>query len=180
VLLANAFPEGYPEGISSRRWAAPALAAMGAALPLLTPGDLRQGRAVSSGIVNDGWRRYLPGERIPESSPEEAGRTLAKLSSHQELTFFAHFDTDGAGHRGGMEGAMAAIERVDAFLGGVLGALPPSHLLLITSDHGNLEDIRVGHTRNPALGVIAGGGAGELKPPASLVEISSFVLDLLH
>ena len=55
-----------------------------------------------------------------------------------------------------MEGAIAALERVDSFLGGYLTAAPPDAVLLVVSDHGNIEDVRVGHTRNPALGLVVG------------------------
>ena len=72
-----------------------------------------------------------------------------------------------------MEGGVAALERVDAFLGGYLESAPPDALLLIASDHGNLEDVTGGHTRNPALGVVAGRDAerraGEL---GSLLDVA--------
>ena len=55
-----------------------------------------------------------------------------------------------------MEGAIAALERVDSFLGGYLAAAPPDAVLLVVSDHGNIEDVTVGHTRNPALGLVMG------------------------
>ena len=58
--------------------------------------------------------------------------------------------------------AMAAIERVDAFLGGLLAGAPSDLLLLVVSDHGNLEDPARQHTRNAALGLAAGPGHGEL------------------
>jgi hypothetical protein len=51
--------------------------------------------------------------------------------------------------------------------------------LLVASDHGNLEDIRGGHTRNPALGLAAGPdarGAGALR---DLREVAGFVLGVL-
>jgi hypothetical protein len=32
---------------------------------------------------------------------------------------------------------------------------------VVASDHGNIEDIRVGHTRNPALALVVGPGHGE-------------------
>jgi len=54
-----------------------------------------------------------------------------------------------------------ALERVDAFLTGVLTTLPADHLVFVVSDHGNIEDTRGGHTRNPALGLIAGPDAAE-------------------
>jgi 2,3-bisphosphoglycerate-independent phosphoglycerate mutase len=74
------------------------------------------------------------------------------------VTLFAHYDTDYTGHRGGMAGGVAAVERVDAFLGALVEALPEDVLLVVSSDHGNLEDIRGGHTRNPVPVLAVGPG----------------------
>ncbi len=89
---------------------------------------------------------------------------------------YAHYYTDVAGHRGGMGGAVAALERVDRFLGGVLSDLPRDTLLLLASDHGNIEDIRAGHTRNPALGLALGPRADTLALPRDLTEVSGLIL----
>ncbi len=75
------------------------------------------------------------------------------------LTFFAHYSTDYAGHRGGMTGAVRALERVDAFLEGLVSAVDSDTVVLVVSDHGNIEDTRGGHTRNPALGLVVGPAA---------------------
>jgi hypothetical protein len=103
---------------------------------------------------------------------EAAGRTLAGIARGATLTLFAHYHTDHAGHRGGMEGAVRALERVDAFLGGLLEAAGPSWIVGC-SDHGNIEDVRRGHTRNPALGFVlragdpGGGAMGRGRRPAA-------------
>jgi phosphopentomutase len=60
-----------------------------------------------------------------------------------------------------MDGAVAALERVDEFLGGVVDALPGEVLLVIGSDHGNIEDVTAGHTHNPALALLYGPAAHE-------------------
>jgi phosphopentomutase len=76
-----------------------------------------------------------------------------------------------------MEGAVAALERVDRFLAGVVEALPPSCTLLVASDHGNIEDTRTGHTRNPALGLASGAGADALADSVSaLTDVAGAVL----
>lgn len=156
VAFANAYPKGWPGPRGGRRVAAPPLAARGAGLLHRHEESLADGSAVSSEIVNDGWRRHLGHDWIPEISEEGAGRNLAAIAASHDLTFYAHYDTDTAGHRGGMDGAVAALERVDRFLAGVMTALPAHTNVLITSDHGNLEDVEAEHTRNPALGVAAG------------------------
>lgn len=162
VAFANAYPSDWPGPGGSRRVAGPPLAARGAGVLDRHEEALRAGRAVASEIVNDGWRRYFGNDAAPVVTEEDAGRSLAGIAAGADLTLYAHYATDTAGHRGGMAGAVAALERVDRFLAGVLDALPPSCTLLLTSDHGNVEDVRTGHTRNPAMGVAAGEGARDL------------------
>jgi phosphopentomutase len=130
---------------------------------------------VASEIVNDGWRRHLDGS-LPEVTARAAGANLARISRGAELTLFAHYATDGAGHAQAMDPAVDALVRVDAFLAGVLAGLAPDTLLLVASDHGNLEDVRTGHTRNPALGLALGPGADAAAELADLREVTPFVL----
>ncbi|HLL46788.1 MAG TPA: hypothetical protein VK399_08755, partial [Longimicrobiaceae bacterium] len=67
-------------------------------------------------------------------------------------------DTDAAGHGEDLAVAVAALERVDAFLGGVVDALPDDALLVVASDHGNVEDVAGGHTLNPVPVIAVGRG----------------------
>lgn len=152
VAFANAYPREFLEA-PPRRWAAPPLAAQGAGLLVRHQEALAGGEAVASEIITAGWRSRWPEAGIPEVTPREAGATLARMARTHHLTLFAHYATDLAGHRGGMAGAREALERVDAFLGGIIEHLPPGALLLVVSDHGNIEDVASGHTRNPALGL---------------------------
>lgn len=161
TVFANAVPRGWPGPGGSRRVAGPPLAARGAGLLTRHVEALRVGRAVASEVGTEGWRRQLGHVDLPDVTPVEAGATLAALANGAQLTLWAHYGTDAAGHRGGMEGAVAALERLDAFLGGLLGAVREDLLVFLVSDHGNIEDVRGGHTRNPALGVIAGPRATE-------------------
>ena len=75
-----------------------------------------------------------------------------------------------------MEGSIDALERVDHFLRGLIETLTSEVLLLVASDHGNIEDIRGGHTRNPALGIASGPGSAEALDLSDLREVAPFVL----
>lgn len=182
VAFANAYPKGWPGPLPWRRRAAPPLAALSAGILTRDEEALVQGDAVSSEIVNDGWRRYLNRPDLPAPTPYEAGQTLARIASTADLTFFAHWSTDTAGHRGGMTGGIQALERVDAFLGGVMDSAPTGLELLVVSDHGNLEDVRGGHTRNPALGLWAQvDGTPKSHPPfEDLTGVTPFLLSRLQ
>lgn len=175
VAFANAYPKGWPG--ERRRLAAPPLAAQAAGLLDRHEEHLARGDAVASEIVNTGWRDHLGFEDLPEITAADAGRALARIAVSHRLTVYAHYATDIAGHRGGMEGAVGALERVDAFLDGYVSAAPADATLLVASDHGNIEDVREGHTRNPALGLIVGPDAqeraGEL---ASIMDVAGALL----
>ncbi|HEX6939839.1 MAG TPA: alkaline phosphatase family protein [Longimicrobiales bacterium] len=170
VAFANAYPEEVVDppagdGRRARRTplrAGPPLAALGAGLLTRHTAALVRGDAVASEITNEGWREHLGRSEVPEVTAAEAGHNLARIAAAHDLTLYAHYATDTAGHRRDLARAVEAAERVDAFLGGVLDALPRDTLLLVASDHGNLEDARVGHTRNPALALAHGPGHAEL------------------
>ena len=179
VAFANAYPRGWDGPVGGRRIAGPPLAARGAGVLDRHEEALARGEAVSSEIVNDGWRQHLGHRSVPEISAEEAGRNLARISRERDLTLYAHYATDTAGHARDMAAGVAALERVDAFLAGLLADLPADTLLLIVSDHGNLEDVRVGHTLNPALGVARGPGAERAAGLSDLREVTPFVLGVL-
>jgi 2,3-bisphosphoglycerate-independent phosphoglycerate mutase len=105
---------------------------------------------------------------------------LARIAREADLTLFAHYDTDLAGHRQDLAEAVAALERLDAFLGGLLGALGGDTLLVVASDHGNIEDVTTGHTRNPVPVVAAGpGGRGRGRRVASIADVAPALLSTL-
>jgi hypothetical protein len=176
VTFANAHAPGYPARADPRRVAAFAVAAVAAGLIDKDHRALARGAAIASEIVNETWRKRLPSSRIPSVTPEEAGANLAHIAAGSDLTVFAHYQTDIVGHRGGMRGATSALERVDGLLDGLLGGIRADSLVLVVSDHGNLEDVRRGHTRNPALGLALGQRAAAFAPPASLIGVAGAVL----
>ena len=140
-----------------RRPAAPPLAARAAGVAIRGLPELYAGEAIASSITNERWRAHA-GDDLPDVTPHEAARRLARIAQTAEVTLFAHYDTDYAGHRGALDGAVAALERVDAFLGGLVDALADDTLLVIGSDHGNVEDATGGHTTNPVPVLAVGPG----------------------
>jgi hypothetical protein len=176
VAFGNAYPRQWHERAPLRRVAAPPLAALGAGLLTRGQEELARGEAVSSEIVNDTWRTHWPGASIPAVTARAAGATLGGIAAASDLTFYAHYATDTAGHRGDADACATALRRVDEFLAGVLDTLPPTHLLLVASDHGNIEELGAGHTRNPALGILAGPDApARARTVESLVDVAGAV-----
>lgn len=180
AVFANAYPLS---GIAAdprifRRPAGPMLAAQSVGALTRGAAELAEGRAVASSITNERWREHL-GDDVPDATPEEAARTLARIAAGADVTLFAHYDTDYTGHRGALDGAVAALERVDAFLGALADALPRETLLVVSSDHGNVEDIRGGHTIN-RVPVLAIGAERELfMNVRSLIHVTPAVLRAL-
>ena len=136
--------------------------------------------AVSSEIVNDGWIEKLGHTSLPRVTEEGAGANLARISQTADLTLYAHYSTDNAGHSQRLDTAVEALQRVDAFLAGLCSELSEDTLLLIASDHGNLEDVRGSHTRNPTLGIAAGPGAHDAARLSDIREVPSFILEMLE
>lgn len=138
--------------------AGPPLAALGAGVLVRHTEALRRGEALASEITNDAWRTSLGRRDLPRVDPHDAGITLSHIAAGCDLTLFAHYGTDYAGHSRSLEAARASLRRVDRFLGGIVESMPPDMLLVVSSDHGNIEDATTGHTRNPAIGLVVGPG----------------------
>jgi 2,3-bisphosphoglycerate-independent phosphoglycerate mutase len=176
AAFANAHPPGF--GVE-RRPSAPALAASAAGLLTRGVAELAAGNAVASSITNERWRAAVGDGAVPDIDAAQAGRTLVRLAMEVELTLFAHYDTDFVGHRGALDEAVAALERVDAFLGGVLDTLPADTLLLIASDHGNVEDTSTGHTLNPVPVIAVGPGRQQVaKQVRAITDVAPVVREL--
>ncbi|WP_420128542.1 alkaline phosphatase family protein [Longimicrobium sp.] len=180
AAFANAYPlSGAPaDPRIFRRPAGPMLAAQSVGALTRGAAELAEGRAVASSITNERWREHL-GSDVPEVTPEEAARTLARIAADADVTLFAHYDTDYTGHRGAMDGAVAALERVDAFVGALADALPADALLVISSDHGNVEDVRGGHTIHPVPVLAVGTRREQLMNVRSLMDVALAMLQAL-
>jgi 2,3-bisphosphoglycerate-independent phosphoglycerate mutase len=154
--LLNAYPQRYFAAIASgrRNYSAVPLAVTAAGLPLLTAADLAGGQALSADFTAEGW----PEASAPRLSAPAAGHRLAGLAAGYDFAFFEYWISDYIGHRGDLAGARAAMESLDAVLGGLLEAWDDrAGLIVITSDHGNLEDLRHRHhTANAVPTIIVG------------------------
>ena len=180
AAFANAYPVARIEADPRifRRPAAPPLAARSAGVLTRDVPQLAAGEAVASSITNDRWRERT--SAVPRVTAAAAGHNLAAIAAAADVTLYAHYDTDHAGHRGGMEGAVAALERVDAFLGALAASLAPDTLLVVSSDHGNVEDVRGGHTLNPVPVLALGAGREALAARVrTIADVAPAILHLL-
>lgn len=158
--LLSGYPPRYFDAIQSgrRNYSAVPLAVVAGGYPLMTVDDLRAGQAFSADFTGAGWHRELKITDVPVYDPPTAGRRLAEAARRYQFAFFEHWLTDYAGHRGELADAVALLETFDAVLGGLLAAWDDeAGMIVITSDHGNLEDLSHSHhTRNPVPTLIVG------------------------
>ncbi len=144
AALLSAYPPRYFAGINSGKhlYSSIPLAFTNAGLSLFTKEDYYAGNALAADFTGQGWHDFLHLRDAPIYSPEEAGKKLAELASKYDLSLFEYWASDYAGHKQDMNSAVSQLERFDGVLKGLLeksGCKPD--LLLITSDHGNMEDL---------------------------------------
>jgi phosphopentomutase len=184
ALFANAYPARYFHDVDrgKKMISVSPLAALAGGQRLRGYEDLRMGRALSSYLTNQGWREVLGYTDLPPITPYQAGCILGSLAQDHDFTLFEHYHTDVCGHHQDMAGAVAILEALDEFLAGVLHICQDNGtLVLITSDHGNVEDMRVrGHTTNPVPTILIGPGHSQLAASIrTLADITPTLLTIL-
>ncbi len=181
AALANAYTADYFSAVAERkiRHAAITLNALQAGVPLRGIDDLRAGRAVYQDLTNARLRER--GVPIPLCTPEDAGRSLAGVAADHEFTLFEFFQTDLAGH-GRVDDPVGVVERFDRFVGAALDATDLENtLVLLTSDHGNVEDERTdAHTLNPVPALLVGADREAVGSRLhALTDVAPACLDIL-
>jgi len=148
--LLNAYPPRYFDGIDSgkRLYSSIPMAVTNAGLSLFTHEDFFAGRALSADFTGNGWRAMLGFPDAPALTAHEAGRKLVSLAKEYDFSLFEYWASDYAGHKQQMETAVELMETFDGVLGGVVeqmtderGKMKEGFLVLVTSDHGNMEDL---------------------------------------
>jgi 2,3-bisphosphoglycerate-independent phosphoglycerate mutase len=108
---------------------------------LATFDEVRSGLALCHDLTNRAARER--GSDLPLRTPQEAAGVISRLSAQADFVMFDYFLTDEAGHLQDFELAERALTNLDLFLRALLALLPLARTsLFVTSDHGNLEDLR--------------------------------------
>jgi len=186
AALINAYPPGYFDAINTGRriYSAIPLAVTSAGLSLMTARELIEQRAIAADFTALGWREHLNLPETPTLTPVQAGLRLAALSENYEFTFFEYWLSDLVGHRQEMSAACALLETVDQVLGSLVTAWDDEQgLIILTSDHGNLEDLSTRrHTSNPVPALLIGSASIRLslqRKLTSLVDVAPAITELL-
>lgn len=178
ATFANAYHfERYNQLIQSKSisHAATTICAMSAQMPLRGLRDLQDGRAVYWDITNEFLSVYDRSIKIV--TPEIAGERLVGLSQYYDLVLFECFMTDILGHRGKIFDTLSFIAILDRFLSGIFTHMDDDTTLVISSDHGNIEDTSVGyHTYNSVPLLVIGRDTGAFKGIQSITELKDCIL----
>ncbi|HSL43796.1 MAG TPA: hypothetical protein VK897_10215 [Anaerolineales bacterium] len=142
AALLNAYPPRYFDGIDSgkRLYSSIPLSVINAGLPLFKHDDLFAGRALSADFTGEGWRTMLGFREAPVMDARQAGRALGSLAMNYDFALFEYWASDYAGHKQEMDNAIRLMETFDGVLGGLVETWDDG-LILVTSDHGNMEDL---------------------------------------
>jgi len=160
AALLNAYPPRYFSGIESgkRLYSSIPLAITSAGYPLFTQDDFFAGKALSADFTGHGWRSMLNIAEAPVMPALEAGGKLAQLAGAYDFSLFEYWASDYAGHKQDMKAAIAQMEAFDGVLQGLVGAWNlEEDLILVTSDHGNMENLSTRrHTDAKVPGLVIG------------------------
>ena len=179
-VFVNAY---HPQFFVKRpRWvAATTVAVEAAGLPFRTFEDLKAGRA----LFHDFTNRPLAerGIGIPERTPEEAAAVLAALADANRFTLYEHFIADRAGHERDEQSALTILEELARFVRTTLSSVDLGRTtVLLTSDHGNVEDLSTrNHTLNPVPTLAWGRGRETVAARVrTLADITPTILEILR
>jgi bisphosphoglycerate-independent phosphoglycerate mutase (AlkP superfamily) len=116
----------------------------------------------------------------PVLTPSAAGRKLAELSQQYDFSLFEYWSTDYAGHKQDMTWAVQQLEMFDGVLGGLVKSWGNAKgLILITSDHGNMEDLSTRrHTDARVPAILVGSASARKHFASNLVDLTGIAPDI--
>lgn len=143
--------------------------------------DVREERSIYQDFSNKSL--IEKGLDIPEFSPEKAGEIIYQASRSHDFLLYEFFQTDMHGHNADHQECEQLISRLDRLLGRLLSLLDPDEdTVLLTSDHGNLEDNTTRlHTHNPVPLLVWGAGSSQLRSAIdSITDVTPALLDFFQ
>lgn len=181
AALANAYPPGYFAAREGGRFRPNAVAYAASAAGARQRGqdDYAAGAAVPSDL--HGAHLERPGGPL---GPVGSARVLGELAAEHALTLLDVWLTDRFGHARDHAAAVSFLERLDEALAYLVtspdGPVARGVTLLVTSDHGNVEDLSVAtHTRNPVPLYVVGEGAAAFAGASSLLHVAPGIRSVL-
>lgn len=138
--------------------------------PLKTFADLRADKGLYMDLTHEiiatlGFDHIADNDPLLERrDPKLLGKQFFSKFQNYDLTLYEYFITDKVGHAMDWQHAQKVIQTLEDFFCGLLESLDPKKdLLIVSSDHGNLEDLsQKNHTENPAATILFGKDADRL------------------
>ncbi|HEV7376214.1 MAG TPA: hypothetical protein VGN95_15965 [Pyrinomonadaceae bacterium] len=178
-IFANAYTPRFFEG--RPRWvSATTVAVEAAGMRFLNLDDLQAGRAVFQDYTNE--MLIERGLGISRRTPEQAAEILAAIALEHRFTLYEYFITDKTGHAQDMQAARIVLVNLARFVRHLLSQLDLTRTtLLLTSDHGNIEDLSLrNHTLNPVPTLIWGEHQERLAARVqTLADITPAIIEVL-
>ncbi len=122
------------------------------------------------------------GFNVPEFSPASAAEILVDVASLHNLTVFEYFMTDKIGHAMDWKAAERCLSELASLLRNLVKRIDfENTTLILTSDHGNIENLSIrNHTLNKVPTIIWGRESKEIAEQIDdLTDISRAILRLL-
>jgi len=155
ISFANTYPQRFFD--ERPRWVSATTAAVEAAgLSFRTVPDLKAGRAVYQDFTNA--MLIARGEDVKLRTADEAATVLASIVRENRFTLYEYFITDKVGHAQDMEAAKVVLQNLARLIRGVLTTNDLDNTtVILTSDHGNIEDLSSrNHTLNAVPTIVWG------------------------
>jgi len=179
VVFANTYTQRFFE--SRPRWISATTAAVEAAgLRFNTVDDLKAGRAVYHDFTNA--MLIERDQSVSPRTPAEAAKVLAGIVAANQFTLYEYFITDKIGHAQDYGAARQVLKALASFIRALLDQLDlKNSTVVLTSDHGNIEDLSArNHTRNLVPSIVWGRHRERLAARIrSLTNITPGIVDVL-
>ena len=179
ITFANAYTSRF---FNERpRWVSATTAAVEAAgLRFRTIDDVKNDAAVFMDYTN----RYLIGigEDVAERSEAQAATVLSRIVAENRFTLYEYFITDKVGHAQDMDAARTVLTSLALLIRELLIKLDLERTtVILTSDHGNIEDLSIrNHTLHAVPTIIWGAQREQVAAKIqTLADITPAIVQLL-
>jgi 2,3-bisphosphoglycerate-independent phosphoglycerate mutase len=179
ITFANTYTQKFFD--ERPRWVSATTAAMEAAgITFRTVTDLKADAAVFHDFTNALLSER--GEQVSLRTPEEAATVLARLAGENRFTLYEYFITDKVGHAQDMQAAKLVLANLARLIRGLLWGIDLGRTsVILTSDHGNIEDLSSrNHTLNPVPTIVWGANKEQIANRIkNLADITPAIVETL-